>query len=93
MCYFLVPNKKVTKEIGAGKALSDALPRAKAALPYVPIPAASPLLLSTLSTDAAGQKCSDFCPAGLCRLNLYPNEKRCYSPSVTARNSSFSRSV
>ena len=36
---FLSPNKKVTKEVGIGKALSDALPRAKTALPYVPIPA------------------------------------------------------
>ena len=42
VCYFLVPNKKVTKEIGIGKALCVALPRAKAALPYEPIPAASP---------------------------------------------------
>ena len=35
---FLSPNKKVTKEVGIGKALSVALPRAKDALPYVPIP-------------------------------------------------------
>ena len=34
---FLSPNKKVTKEVGIGKALSVALPRAKDALPYVPI--------------------------------------------------------
>ena len=32
------PAKKVTKECGIGKALSIALPRAKDALPYVPIP-------------------------------------------------------
>ena len=31
-CYFLVPNKKVTKEVGIGEALSVALPRAKSAL-------------------------------------------------------------
>jgi len=35
----LSPNKKVTKEIGIGKALKAALPRVPAALPYVPIPA------------------------------------------------------
>ena len=28
-CYFLVPNKKVTKEVGIGEALNVALPRAK----------------------------------------------------------------
>ena len=37
---FLSPNKKVTKEVGIGKALCVVLPHAKAALPYVPIPAA-----------------------------------------------------
>ena len=37
---FLSPNKKVTKEIGTGKALCVVLPHAKAALPCVPIPAA-----------------------------------------------------
>ena len=31
--HFLLPNKKRTKEIGLGEALSFALPRAKAALP------------------------------------------------------------
>ena len=33
------PNKKVTKEVGIGEALRVALPRAKAALSYVPLPA------------------------------------------------------
>nr|MBQ8243633.1 hypothetical protein [Oscillospiraceae bacterium] len=33
------PNKKVTKEIGIGEALKVALPRATAALSYVPLPA------------------------------------------------------
>ena len=32
------PNKKVTKEVGIGEALSVALPRAKDALSYVPLP-------------------------------------------------------
>jgi len=36
---FLSPNKKVTKEIGTGEALNVALPRAKAALSCVPLPA------------------------------------------------------
>ena len=34
------PNKKVTKEVGIGEALKVALPRATAALSYVPLPAA-----------------------------------------------------
>jgi hypothetical protein len=33
LCYFLVPNKKVTKEVGIGKALCAVLPHVKAALP------------------------------------------------------------
>ena len=37
--HFLCPHKKRTKESGIGEALSDALPRAKAALSYVPLPA------------------------------------------------------
>ena len=50
-CYFLVPDKKVPKEAGIGEALtakpigtssmeSHHLPRLRAALPYVPHPAA-----------------------------------------------------
>ena len=49
LCSFLVPNKKGTKEVGPGKALRVALLRAKAALPWEPIPAASPLLLCAVS--------------------------------------------
>ena len=37
--FFLVAEQERTKEVGIGKALRVALPRAKAALPYVPIPA------------------------------------------------------
>ena len=36
---FLSPNKKVTKEVGIGEVLKVALPRAPAALSYVPLPA------------------------------------------------------
>ena len=41
--------KKVTKESGIGKALYAELPLVKSALPYVPIPAASPVAESTLT--------------------------------------------
>ena len=60
---FLSPNKKVTKEIGTGKALCVALPRAKAALPYEPIPAALGQCGGTQPRSSAQQKCSDFCCA------------------------------
>ena len=46
---FLSPNKKVTKEIGIGEALNVALPRAKAALSYVPLPARTWDMPSTLT--------------------------------------------
>ena len=46
---FLSPNKKVTKEVGIGEALNVALPRAKAALSYVPLPARTWGLPSTLT--------------------------------------------
>ena len=46
---FLSPNKKVTKEIGIGEALNVALPRAKAALSYVPLPARTWRPCSTLT--------------------------------------------
>ena len=54
---FLFPNKKGTKEIGEGKALSVALPRAKAALPLEPIQARTWLLpynAYSSNGDAAG---------------------------------------
>ncbi len=41
--------KKVTKEVGIGEALSVALPRAKAALSYEPLPARTWRLRRTLT--------------------------------------------
>ena len=55
---FLSPNKKVTKEVGIGKALKAALPRVPAALPYVPIPARTGLLRSILEQLLFRQKVS-----------------------------------
>ena len=37
--FFLVAEQERTEKVGLGKALRVVLPRAKAALPYVPIPA------------------------------------------------------
>ena len=43
-CSFLVSARKERKEAAIGKALYAELPLVKSALPYVPIPAASPLV-------------------------------------------------
>ena len=47
--FFLVAEQERTKEVGIGEALSVALPRAKAALSYVPHPARTWYLPSTLT--------------------------------------------
>jgi len=39
-CYFLVPNKKVTKEVGIGGGLSSLLPHSKPSPSYEPPPRA-----------------------------------------------------
>ena len=57
---FLSPNKKVTKEVGIGEALCVALPRAKAALSYVPHPAALFRRGAPYPTSGSKRKCSDF---------------------------------
>ena len=69
--YFSCSAKKVTKEGVIGEALSVALPRAKAALSYVPLPAALGRCGGPYLKYAAQQKCSDFCCAG-----QYPSAPR-----------------
>ena len=46
----MLPNKKVTKEIGIGEALCAELPLVKSALSYVPLPAALGILWSNLTS-------------------------------------------
>ena len=48
-CYFLVPNKKVTKEVGTGEGLSSLLPQSKPSLPCVPLPRALTMVQLRLS--------------------------------------------
>ena len=54
--YFLVCAQESTKETAIGKALYAALPRAKSALPYVPIQAASPLVPEELNLETRWSK-------------------------------------
>ena len=61
---FLGSPRKVPKEGDIGEALSVALPRAKAALSYVPLPARISFSVYLVNSCAAGKKCSDFLPAG-----------------------------
>ena len=50
------PAKKVTKERGIGEALSVALPRAKDALSYVPLPSRITITLKKQSLQTAQKK-------------------------------------